>query len=71
MKKLILPAICLFLVTSLSGCSLMEDAFKAGVVITLIIAAIVGLLIWVLHIVYKILCRYFPAVRAMDGFWDE
>jgi hypothetical protein len=71
MKKLILPSLCLFLATSLSGCGLMEDAFKAGVIITLIVAALIGLLIWVLHIVYTILWKYFPAVRVLDGFWDE
>jgi len=30
MKKLALPILCLFLMFSLSGCGLMEDAFKAG-----------------------------------------
>jgi hypothetical protein len=49
----------------------MEDAFKAGVIITLIVAALIGLLIWILHLSYKLLSRYFPAVRALDGFWDE
>jgi|GEM_PF-4584975 len=57
---------------SLSGCGLMEDAFKAGVVITLIIAAIIGLLIWILHMSWKLLRKYFPAFTLrFDGFWDE
>ena len=49
----------------------MEDAFKAGFVIAIIIAAIIGLLIWVLRMGYRVLSKYFPAVRALDGFWDE
>ena len=71
MKKLILPLICLFLATSLSGCGLMEDAFKTGFIIALILAAVIGLLIWILHITFKVLCKYFPAVRSLEGFWDE
>jgi len=50
----------------------MEDAFKAGVVITLIIAAIIGLLIWILHMSWNLLRKYFPAFTLrFDGFWDE
>jgi len=71
MKKLLLPLFCLLFATSLSGCGLMEDAFKAGFTIALILAALVGLLIWILHIVYRLLSKYFPAVRVLDGFWDE
>ncbi|HEY4193948.1 MAG TPA: hypothetical protein VGM63_00315 [Mucilaginibacter sp.] len=71
MKKLILPLACLFVVTSLSGCGLMEDAFKAGFVIALILAALVGLLIWIFHFSYKLLGKYFPAIRVFEGFWDE
>lgn len=63
MKKLILPVICFFLATSLSGCGLMEDAFKAGFIIALIVAAVIGLLIWIFHFGYKTLAKYFPAVR--------
>lgn len=71
MKRSILPIVCLILTISLSGCGLMEDAFKAGFIIALIIAAVVGLLIWILHISYKVLAKYFPAARVFDGFWDE
>lgn len=71
MKKLILPLICLLIATSMSGCGLMEGAFKAGFIIALILAALVGLLIWILHIGYRALSKYFPAVRVLDGFWDE
>jgi len=63
MKKLILPIVCLFLTVSLSGCGLMEDAFKAGFIIALIIAALIGLLIWIFHFSYKTLAKHFPAVR--------
>lgn len=49
MKKLILPVICLLTTILFSGCGLMEDAFKAGVIITLIAVAIIGLLVWILH----------------------
>jgi hypothetical protein len=64
MKKFALPFFALTLGLSLSGCGLMEDAFKAGFTIALIIAAIIGLLIWILHFSWKILKRYSPAVRA-------
>jgi uncharacterized lipoprotein YehR (DUF1307 family) len=42
MKKFILPVICILLTFSLSGCGLMEDAFKVGFIIALIIAAVIG-----------------------------
>jgi hypothetical protein len=72
MKKLILPFFCVVLCLSLSGCGLMEDAFKAGFIIALILAAIIGLLIWVLHMSWKVLTKYFPAIRVhFEGFWDE
>jgi hypothetical protein len=38
---------------SLSGCGLMEVSFKAGFIMALILAAIIGLLIWVLHFSLK------------------
>lgn len=63
MKRLILITGCLFLCTLLSGCGLMEDAFKAGFTIALILAVIVGLLIWILHFSYVCLARRFPAIR--------
>jgi len=49
MKKLFLPALCLFLMISLSGCGLMEDAFKAGLFFGLILIVIIGLLVWLLR----------------------
>lgn len=63
MKKIILPLFGLVLTFSLSGCGLMEDAFKAGFMIALVIAAIIGLLIWILHFGWNLLKKYFPAVR--------
>ena len=57
MKKLVLPILCLFLMFSLSGCGLMEDAFKAGLFFGLIVVAIIGLLIWLLHFGISLLVR--------------
>ncbi len=72
MKKFILPLICLFLCFSLSGCGLMEDAFKAGFTIAIILAALVGLLIWIFHMSWKLITKYFPAIAMQfQGFWNE
>ena len=72
MKKAILPIALLLMAISFSGCGMMEDAFKAGFIIALIIAAVIGLLIWILHIGWKVLTKYFPAIRLhFEGFWDE
>ncbi|QQL49504.1 hypothetical protein [Mucilaginibacter ginkgonis] len=49
MKKISLGALALILMSTLSGCGLMEDAFKAGVIFALIIAAIIGAIIWALN----------------------
>ena len=49
MKKFTLPFLAIVLSLSLSGCGLMEDAFKAGLIFGLVIIAIIGLLIWILH----------------------
>ena len=53
MKKYYLIIFCLCACLSLSGCGLMEMSFKAGFIMALIIAAIIGLLIWVLHFALK------------------
>ena len=71
MKKITLPLFAFILCFSLSGCGLMEDAFKAGFIIALIIAAIIGLLIWILHFSWKQLLRYSPAVRAYAKAFKE
>ncbi|TSJ41006.1 hypothetical protein FO440_14830 [Mucilaginibacter corticis] len=72
MRKFILPLLALPLCLSLSGCGLMEDAFKAGFIFALIIAAIIGLLIWIFHFSWKLLTKNFPALRIhYEGFWDE
>jgi hypothetical protein len=57
---------------SLSGCGLMEMSFRAGFIMALVIAAIIGLLIWILHITVKLLKRFFPDIRYyLEGFWEE
>lgn len=72
MKKYIYVLFGLTTCLSLSGCGLMEMSFKAGFIMALIIAAIIGLLIWILHITVKLLKKYFPAVRYyVDGFWED
>ncbi|MGN6639310.1 MAG: hypothetical protein ACTHJ8_10400 [Mucilaginibacter sp.] len=63
MKKIIFIFICLSACCSLSGCGLMEMSFRAGFIMALIIAAIIGLLIWIFHFSFKLLGKYFPAVR--------
>jgi hypothetical protein len=72
MKNFTLFLFGLIFCLSLSGCGLMEDAFKAGFTIALIIAAIVGLLIWILHMGWKILSKYYPEITMrFGGFWNE
>lgn len=72
MKKKLLPVAALCLCLCLSSCGLMKDAFNAGFIIALVIAAIIGLLIWVFHFSWKALTKYFPAFTAnFEGFWDE
>ncbi|MBV8389928.1 MAG: hypothetical protein JO080_09040 [Mucilaginibacter sp.] len=56
----------------LSGCGLMELSFKSGFIMALIIAAIIGLLIWVLHFSWKLLGQYFPGVRCyLESILDD
>jgi hypothetical protein len=57
MKKMILPFLCVCLSISLSGCGLMEDAFKAGVFFAIVIIAVVGLLVWLLRMGYNQLVK--------------
>lgn len=65
MKKLSLPILCLFLMFSLSGCGLMEDAFKAGLFFGLIVIAIIGLLVWLLRFGANALVRK-GIIRVME-----
>ena len=59
MKKFTLPLFALLLTVSLSGCGLMEDAFKAGVIFAIVIVAIIGLIVWLVRIVSRqIATRY-------------
>ncbi len=72
MKRLTLILAGVSISLSMSGCGLMEDAFKAGVIITLVVAALIGLLIWIFHITWKILTKYFPSIRSnFEGIWEE
>jgi hypothetical protein len=57
MKKLILFPFYFLLTFLLSGCGLMEDAFKAGLFFGIIIIVIIGLVIWLLRIVLKLLAK--------------
>ena len=72
MKKYTVVILTIFSCLSLSGCAIVETSFKAGFIMALVLAAIVGLLIWVFHIGRAIVTRYFPNVRLMfQDFWDE
>ena len=51
MKKLILSSLALFLIATMSGCTLIEDGFKAGVIFTIIIVFIIGIIIWAVRMV--------------------
>ena len=51
MKKLILPFVALFIAFTMSGCGLVEDAFKAGLIFAVVIIAIIGLIVWLARIV--------------------
>jgi hypothetical protein len=44
---------------SISGCGLVEGAFKAGVIFALIIVAIIGLIIWLSRIVISVVEQKF------------
>ncbi|HEY9001559.1 MAG TPA: hypothetical protein VIM89_09405 [Mucilaginibacter sp.] len=63
MKKQLLILAGFIAFFSLSGCGLMELSFKTGFIMALIIAAIIGLLVWILHFGWKLLGKYFPAIR--------
>jgi hypothetical protein len=72
MKKNLTIVTSLFGCLSLSGCGIMEMSFKAGFIMALILAAIIGLLVWILHIGRTMVRKYFPDVYLMfEGFWEE
>ena len=50
---------------SISGCGLVEGAFKAGVIFALIIVAIIGLIIWLSRIVIRVVERRYK-VKLFD-----
>ncbi|MFD0795419.1 hypothetical protein ACFQZX_17485 [Mucilaginibacter litoreus] len=68
MKKIITVAMLLTTFMFLSGCGLMEGAFKAGFIIALILAAAIGLLIWILSISWKFINKHFPPVRLFSEY---
>ena len=59
MRKFPLIICLLILSFSFSGCGLMEDAFKAGVIFAIIVVAIIALIIWLARIVVKIIIKKF------------
>ena len=59
MKNYLIAFGLLGLSCSLSGCGLMEDAFKAGVIFALFIIAIVGLIFWLARMVAVRLIKKF------------
>jgi hypothetical protein len=65
MRKFIPAIAALILSVTLSGCGLMEDAFKAGVIFALIVIAIIGLIIWLARITGKAVSKKY------DLTWDE
>jgi hypothetical protein len=72
MKKIAIMLLAISACLFLSGCGLMEMSFKAGFIMALILAAAVGLLVWIFHFSLRLIGRFFPAIRtAFEGFWDE
>jgi hypothetical protein len=58
--------LCLSILSlSLSGCGLVEDAFKAGIIFAFIIIAIIALVIWLARMAGKALSKKY------DLTWDE
>lgn len=53
MKKIIPLVICTIFCLALSGCGLVEGAFKAGLIFGLVIIAIIGLVIYLLRLVIR------------------
>jgi hypothetical protein len=44
-------------ITIISGCGLVEGAFKAGLIFALILVAIIGLIIWLARITGKLITK--------------
>ena len=59
MKKYLALVIGLFCCLSFSGCGIMEMSFKAGFIMALILAAVIGILVWIFHIGKTVLTWYF------------
>lgn len=62
MRQYVLIVTGISVCLSVSGCGLMEISFKAGVITALIMAAIIGLLIWILRFSFRLLSKYFPGI---------
>ncbi len=65
MKKVILPLFCAFCCLALSGCGLVEGAFKAGLIFGLVIIAIIGLVIYLLRLVIRQITKS-PILKPKD-----
>ena len=65
MRKLAFVTSFLILSVSLSGCGLMEDAFKAGIIFAIIIVAIIALVVWLARMTAK------SVAKKYDLTWDE
>jgi len=65
MKKLASITSLLILSMSLSGCGLMEDAFKAGIFFAFVIVAIIALVIWLVRMTGRAMFKKY------DLTWDE
>ena len=59
MRKVPIVIVLFILSCSLSGCGLMEDAFKAGVIFAIIVVAIIALLVWLARMVAKYVMQKF------------
>lgn len=57
MKKLLLPIFAAIFCMALSGCGLVEGAFKAGLIFALVIIAVIGLVIYLLRLVIRQLAK--------------
>ncbi|HWD87413.1 MAG TPA: hypothetical protein VG367_04750 [Mucilaginibacter sp.] len=65
MRKLASVTGLITLSISLSGCGLMEDAFKAGVIFALIILAIIALVVWLARFAGR------SVAKKYDLTWEE
>lgn len=67
MRKFPIVIVLFILSCSLSGCGLMEDAFKAGVIFAIIIVAIIALVVWLARMVAKYIMKKFDLSLEEDN----